>query len=125
MKEVSAGLTVNRITRCTIRQPTLADDVARSHDAMNSPGSTNKVSYLPTKEAKHEGEFPEEEMHGNGKYIYKDGSVYEGEWNHGVRQGKGRLDYPNGEFQEGIFDDFLLDGVALSLIHISEPTRPY
>ena len=105
-------MTVNRITRCTIHQPTLADDVAQSHDAMNSPESTNKVSYLPTKEAKHEGEFPEEEMHGNGKYIYKDGRVYEGEWNHGVRQGKGRLDYPNGEFQEGIFDDFLLDGVA-------------
>ena len=102
----------NPIIQYTKHPATRDDNYTLLSDPMNSPQSTNKVSYLPTNEPKYECEFPEEEMHGKGTYIYKDGRVYEGEWSHGVRQGKGRLDYPNGDFEEGIFDDFLIDGVA-------------
>jgi hypothetical protein len=39
----------------------------------------------------YEGNYTDEEKHGIGRQIYKDGSIYEGEWHRGQRQGFGTI----------------------------------
>ena len=37
------------------------------------------------------GEWKNNEMHGTGKYFYKDGSIFEGTWENGHKNGFGKL----------------------------------
>lgn len=39
--------------------------------------------------------------HGEGTFVYPDGSKYEGYWVNDVRQGHGKYTYPNGDIYEG------------------------
>ena len=77
------------------------------------------------------GEWKDDLRHGKGCQFYKSGAKYEGDWAHDLRHGLGilwgyqekkyRIKY-SGEWYEGIPNGV---GTHLSLIHISEPTRPY
>ena len=58
---------------------------------------------LPSGE-KYEGMFCDENYHGAGTFIYKDGSVYEGQWFRGTRFGHGHLRSAEGWTYEGYFD---------------------
>ena len=54
----------------------------------------------------YEGEFRDGKFHGQGKLIYKDGSVYEGTWENGMpRNGKGTYKETFGRVYEGAFVD--------------------
>ena len=52
-------------------------------------------------------------MHGKGKYIYSDGSIYDGQWIDSKMHGKGIYIYPNQDRYEGEFVD--------DLKNVSEP----
>ena len=45
----------------------------------------------------YEGELKDGKYNGQGKYIWKDGSVYEGEWKDGEQHGLGKYIYRNGK----------------------------
>ena len=71
------------------------------------------------------GEYPDYVWKGVGeKGIHP---VYKGEVENGVPNGQGTLTAPDGRKYVGDFKDGIPygQGTFLSLIHISEPTRPY
>jgi hypothetical protein len=41
--------------------------------------------------------------HGNGVFIYLDGSKYDGEWKDNEKHGVGKLTLPNGQIYEGLY----------------------
>ena len=43
--------------------------------------------------------------HGEGTFLYPDGSKYEGYWLNDVRHGRGKYTYPNGDIYEGEWAD--------------------
>ena len=65
----------------------------------------------------HDGEYTGEtidnQMHGNGKFIFDDGYIYEGIFENGKRIGRGKLyfpDYDDCKIYEGFFnDEFICD----------------
>ena len=73
---------------------------------------------------------------GYGKWVYTDKTTYEGEWVGTKKHGQGTETWPNGYIYKGEFKNSEWSGQGtltfpngatyiLSLIHISEPTRPY
>ena len=53
----------------------------------------------------YEGELKDGKYNGQGKYISKDGDVYEGEWKDGEINGQGKKTYNNKEVYEGAWKD--------------------
>lgn len=53
----------------------------------------------------YEGELKDGKYNGQGKYIWKDGDVYEGEWKDGDINGQGKKTYNNKEVYEGAWKD--------------------
>lgn len=51
------------------------------------------------------GEFKRSKPHGNGIFIYANGTICEGEWRKGFMHGEGVIAYPNGTIYEGDFVD--------------------
>jgi hypothetical protein len=54
---------------------------------------------------KYNGEWKEDLLHGQGKFIWKDGDVYEGEWKDGKIHGQGKKTYNNKDVYEGAWKD--------------------
>lgn len=42
-------------------------------------------------------------MHGSGKYVWKDESVYEGDFIQGRKEGQGKFTFPNANYYEGFW----------------------
>lgn len=59
---------------------------------------------MPTGEI-YDGEFHNHKPHGDGTFLYFDGSEYTGNWNMGKWHGKGTLKYPDGSTFEGEFSN--------------------
>ena len=53
----------------------------------------------------YEGEFKDGKYNGQGKYISKDGDVYEGEWKDGEKHGQGKKTYNDKVVYEGAWKD--------------------
>lgn len=49
----------------------------------------------------YEGDYHNEKRHGNGRSVYRDGSVYDGEWRTDSKHGFGLMKYPDGSTYEG------------------------
>lgn len=45
------------------------------------------------------GEWLDDERHGHGEYLYKNGDHYVGRWRHHVRHGQGKYTYKSAEVQ--------------------------
>ena len=54
-------------------------------------------------EAKYEGEFRNDVMHGKGSYTYPSGASYSGDWADGKYSGHGTYQWPDGSFYQGSF----------------------
>ena len=52
-------------------------------------------------DGRYEGSLVEGKQHGQGAFVYKDGSRYEGSWEKGYYHGKGIMIYKNGNRYEG------------------------
>ena len=61
---------------------------------------------------KYEGDFKNNVIDGNGKYIWENGSYYIGQWIKGLKHGKGKLYYENnnikydGDYKMDLFDGY-------------------
>ena len=94
--------------------------------------------------ANYKGKWETGKKHGHGTFSWSNGNKYVGEWNFGVIHGQGTYIYSNGNKYTGkwrtvknmgkVHTIIPVDlnmkvnsrtGQWLSLIHISEPTRPY
>jgi hypothetical protein len=53
----------------------------------------------------YEGEWRDNQRHGNGCLTWPTGDVYEGEWRHDCRHGHGTLRWANGDVFEGDWDE--------------------
>ena len=49
-------------------------------------------------------------FHGNGTFVFKDGSIFQGKWMFGAANGLGRLISVNEDIYEGSFRDMLYHG---------------
>lgn len=56
------------------------------------------------------GEWQDDKMHGQGRFVFTSGSVYEGEWANGKMSGFGRMVYANGTTYEGTWLDNIMHG---------------
>ena len=52
---------------------------------------------------RYEGMFKDDMPHGNGRIMFKDGSVFEGSVFEGKKEGKGKQIWPDGEYYDGEF----------------------
>ena len=87
----------------------------------------SKYKKTDLENAKYEGDWVEGKREGKGVMTWKNGNKCDCEWKNDKRHGKGTLTYSNGDKYEGEWKNGKKDGkgIHLSLIHISEPTRPY
>ena len=51
----------------------------------------------------YEGEWKDDNRHGQGTFYYVTGASYSGEWNNGLIHGYGIYNYVNGDIYEGDF----------------------
>lgn len=58
----------------------------------------------------YEGEWDNDEMHGQGKFVYASGAVYEGGWSHNKYHGKGKYTWPDGRTYEGEWQENKMHG---------------
>lgn len=58
----------------------------------------------------YDGDWEEDEMHGEGTYKFTSGNVYSGAWDKGVMAGFGRMVYADGSSYEGTWRDNLMHG---------------
>ena len=83
----------------------------------------------------YDGEWKNGQQEGKGIYKFIIGDIYDGEWKNGQQEGKGVLKFKSGDIYDGEWKNDQREGkgvfkfksgdIYLSLIHISEPTRPY
>ena len=59
-----------------------------------TPGTLRAGDYT------YEGEWFEDQMHGEGKFTYASGSSYQGQWQTNKYQGKGTYQFPDGKFYQ-------------------------
>ena len=68
--------------------------------------------YYKNGKIKYEGDFKNNVIDGNGKYIWENGSYYIGQWIKDLKHGKGKLYYENnnikydGEYKMDLFDGY-------------------
>jgi hypothetical protein len=72
---------------------------------------------------KYQGDFYENERHGNGQMVWTDGSKYEGEWVNGIQHGLGRMTGPDGQQKEGFFENNVFKHPALAMNSPGEGKR--
>ncbi len=53
----------------------------------------------------YKGDYNDDERPGNGQMLWTDGSMYEGEWHKGIQHGFGRMIFPDGSQKEGYFEN--------------------
>lgn len=58
----------------------------------------------------YKGEVLEDEMHGEGSFIFNTGTRYQGSFKNNIMEGKGKLTYINGKVYEGTFVNNILEG---------------
>ena len=64
----------------------------------------------------YDGEWQDNNRHGQGKQTHPGGSEYEGQWQHDSGNGKGRMTFPEGEVVEGVFENgFLVPDSAAAM----------
>lgn len=59
---------------------------------------------------KYEGEWYDGNIHGKGKYFYRNGSVYDGQFYMNKRQGYGTYTWSNSKYYEGEWKDNVMNG---------------
>ncbi len=62
-----------------------------------------KVFFKKPHLIRSKGEFVNDQAHGFGVYIHKNGFIYEGYWKDGVQHGKGSEKYRDGSTFDGLF----------------------
>ena len=109
---------------------TLESPDGRRYEGQFRDGVIDGQGILAADDFEYDGEFSLGRFHGQGTLVYADGRRYEGEFRNNIIEGRGKLDYGDGTGFEGFFRNGRPHGQGvrmyiLSLIHISEPTRPY
>lgn len=72
-------------------------------------GSTTPSGQLVGSE-EYDGEWEDDEMHGEGCYKFTSGNEYSGQWCKGVMNGYGKMLYVDGSSYEGYWKDNLMHG---------------
>lgn len=62
---------------------------------------TNTSSGAQVGVEEYDGDWDEDEMHGEGTYKFTSGNVYSGNWDKGVMSGFGKMVYADGSTYEG------------------------
>lgn len=57
-----------------------------------------------------EGEFVDDFMQGQGRFVYPSGAEYKGQWSRNKYNGNGRYTWPDGKVYEGAFVDNVMHG---------------
>ena len=80
------------------------DGVVNGTDKINFPkdDASNRDYYV--------GEVKDNQPHGKGKMVWKNGKVYDGQWEEGVENGMGKTIFPDGEAHEGAYKNGVLTG---------------
>ena len=73
------------------------------------PGATNTLGHQVGGE-EYDGEWNEDQMHGQGTYKYTSGNVYSGDWANGMMEGFGKMVYADGSSYEGTWSNNLMHG---------------
>ncbi len=60
---------------------------------------------------------------GEGKYRFKDGTIYEGQFLNGLPDGLGKVVYPDGEFYEGAFARGSFNGIGILIMKDGTPVN--
>eukprot|EP00657_Telonema_sp_P-1_P002553 TRINITY_DN15912_c0_g1_i1.p1 TRINITY_DN15912_c0_g1~~TRINITY_DN15912_c0_g1_i1.p1 ORF type:complete len:131 (-),score=48.23 TRINITY_DN15912_c0_g1_i1:98-490(-) len=128
-----------------IRDSEHAVQLWKTHDLKAQKEGGRRTIYSSVKEIgrpkdKYTGEWHDNAKEGMGTQIYKNQNRYVGTWKNGARDGQGEyykmmegtlVKMYSGEWREGfrhgrgMFFGENGELYDLSLIHISEPTRPY
>ena len=58
----------------------------------------------------YDGQWVDDQMHGEGCYTFTSGNIYTGCWENGIMQGAGRMQYADGSTYEGNWTNNLMDG---------------
>ncbi|KAM2595326.1 hypothetical protein FF1_039924 [Malus domestica] len=78
--------------------------------ADHEPGETYHDEKVLANGDFYTGQWVDDYVHGQGKYLWTDGCMYVGEWQKGKTAGKGKFSWPCGATYEGEFKNGYMDG---------------
>ena len=102
-----------RATTKTVKDT--ATEFTSNFEFMNNMNKLDLIVFLTyfnrfKNTARYVGEYARNKKHGQGTFIYPDGSKYEGMWVEDLRNGYGIYFYINGDRYEGDWKDHLRHG---------------